>query len=179
MNNHAGRDELKVDAVSLPLDRHGRRVQEFVVIYNINIPMDIILDEDETINVLERVRDLLVRDFPDTLVGYQITASYNLIHTVTGARRVWTGSFSVRYNSPAQVSGFEEFNSETFVETSIDAIGDVEHRLNRPEAVASNWKVENIISIIFNCQSKVDEYSLIIRAFHRDGRRSHRTFPLP
>jgi hypothetical protein len=177
MNNHAGRDELKVDAVSLPLDDPQKYY--FIIIYNVNIPMEIIASLEQTVPVLERVRDLLVRDFPSSEVGYQITASYNLVHTVTGARRVWTGSFSVRYNAPAQVSGFEEFDSETFVATSIDLIADVEHSLNRPDAVASNWKVESIISIIFNCQSKVDKFSPVLRSFPRHGERAYRTFPLP
>jgi hypothetical protein len=177
MNNHAERDQLKVDAVSLPVS--DRQNTDYIVIYNVNIPIHYFNDDTSASNVLERVRDLLSTDFVYSRVGYQITASYELVHRITGQLRTWTGSFSVRNNAPAQISGFEEFDANTFVQTSLEHIEDVEERLTRPNAEASNWMLHQIISIIFNIQSKVSNDSPVLTSFPRHGRRSHRTFALP
>lgn len=177
MNNHAGRDQLKVDAACLPIS--DRPNSDYIIIYNVNIPIEYFDNDASAVNVLERVRDLLNTDFFNLQVAFQITASYQLLHRLTGQLRTWTGSFSVRNNAPAQISGFELFNRDTFVQVSLDHIEDVDEKLTRPNAEASNWMLYRIISIIFNIQSKVSASSPVITSFPRYGRRGHRTFALP
>ncbi len=177
MDVRASRNLLKVDAISMPLTEH--RQNYFVVIYNINIPIEHFESKEKSVQVLERVRHLLSRDFEGSEVVYQITASYRLVHSISGVHRIWTGSFSVRDNALAKISGFEDFDSETFVESSLDHLEDVEEKLERPTALASNWKLDQIISIIFYAQSKVHRDSLILQQFPRHGYKSRRTFPLP
>ena len=177
MDNHRGRDELKVDAVSCPVDDAKRN--QFIIIYNINVPIEVFENEQDSRRVLERVKNLLVQDFGQTLVVYQITASYVLVHNLTGATRVWTGSFSARSNVPAQVSGWEDFDPEDFVDQSVESITHVEARLHRHPSVSSNWRLQAMISIIFNCQSKVESTSLVLRTFPHHGKRTQRTFSLP
>ena len=175
MNNHAGRNVLKVDAVSTILQRDNK----FLIIYNVNVPFAYLEQEDVTRRVLERIRDLLIRDFEQYPVVYQITASYTLAHSITGQVRVWTGSFSVRDNAPAQLSGFEDFDPNTFVDDSLDHLEDFEARLVRAPELSSNWVMTSVISVIFNIQAIVDQNSTILNYFPRNGRRAHRTFPLP
>jgi len=175
MNNHVGRNVLKVDAVSTTLERNNK----FLIIYNVNVPYEYLEEEDVTRRVLERIKQLLIRDFQHYPVVYQITASYTLTHSITGQVRVWTGSFSVRDNAPAQLSGFEEFEPDTFVDDSLNHLEDFEARLVRAPELSSNWVMSSVISIIFNVQSIVDQNSRTLNYFPRDGRRSHRTFPLP
>lgn len=174
MNNHAGRNVLKVDTISTPL-----RNNQFLILYNVNVPYAYLQQDDVTRGVLERIKNLLVQDFEHYPVVYQITASYILTHSITAQSRVWTGSFSVRDNVPAQLSGFDDFDPNTFVDDSLDHLEDFEARLVRAPELSSNWVMTSVISIIFNIQAVVDSQSGILRYFPRDGRRAHRTFPLP
>jgi hypothetical protein len=174
MNNHAGRHELKVDALSVPLTDSLRT--DYIIIYNINIPIEYFNNAEEGYQVLNKVRNLLLRDFYDSVVSYQITASYQLRNTQTGELRTWTGSFNARNNAPAQLSGFEIFDNDTFIETSLDHIEDVDNRLTTFEE--TKWVLNQIISIIFSVQSKVKYNSQILNKFPHHGRRSHQTFAL-
>ena len=177
MDHRASRSLLKVDALSMPLTE--RRQTKYIVIYNINVPFEHFESEEKSVQVLERVRNLLSRDFEGSEVVFQITASFILVHSITGQKRLWTGSFSVCGNVPAQITCYIEFDSETFVADALDSLEDVEDRLERPAALASNWKLDQIISIIFAAQSKVSSDSLILQQFPQHGRRSRQTFPLP
>lgn len=178
MNNHESRNTLKVDAVSAPIEDPTRFT--FLIIYNINVPHQYLEERETTTrNILVRIKDLLVRDFNQHHPVYQITASYNLTNSVTGEFRVWTGSFSVRDNTPAQITGFLHFDPDTFVEESLENLQDFEERLVRAPELSSNWVLNSINSIIFNVQCIVDRESPVLSQFPRNGRRSHRTFALP
>jgi hypothetical protein len=178
MNNHASRNILKVDAVSAPLLED--RKQKFLVIYNINVPVDYIQNgEAQARAILTRIKNLLIAHFLHFPVVYQITASYNLVHSITGEFRVWTGSFSVRDNEPAQITGFEHFDPDTFVDESIENLEDFEFKLVRAPELSSNWVLNSVNSIIFNVQSVVDPGTDVVATFPRNGQRAHRTFALP
>ena len=178
MNNHESRNTLKVDAVSAPIEDADH--SNFLIIYNINVPHQY-LDERETTtrNILERIKALLMRDFPQHEPVYQITASYNLINIISGEFRVWTGSFSVRDNTPAQITGFLTFDPNTFVDDSLENLEDFEEKLVRAPELSSNWALNSINSVIFNVQCVVDTESHVVGQFPRNGRRTHRTFALP
>jgi hypothetical protein len=177
MNNHADRNVLKVDALTVPLT--DRANSNYIVIYNINIPMRYLEDEASSIQVLERVKNVLARDLGDYPTTFQITASYELIHQVTRLVRVWTGSFGARNNAPAVLSGFEEFDRNTFVDTALFHIEDIEDRLFQPSDETTKWQLHRIISVIVNAQTKVPNSSFLVQAYPRHGRRAHRTFALP
>lgn len=178
MNNHESRNTLKVDAVSAEIEDRTR--SNFLIIYNINVPYQY-LDERETTtrNILERIKGLLTVDFRGHEPVYQITASYNLLNSVTGEFRVWTGSFSVRDNTPAQITGFLDFDPNTFVDDSLENLEDFEEKLERAPELSSNWVVNSINSVIFNVQCIVDDENSALNLFPRNGRRAHRTFALP
>jgi hypothetical protein len=177
MDHRAPRNVLKVDSVSAPIENPSRN--DFLIIYNVNVPYEYLENEASTRRVLERIKNLLHRDFGDYRVVYQITASYNLVHALTGEVRVWTGSFSVRNNVPAQISDFEDFEENTFVNEALDHLEDLEEKLTRAPELSSNWVLANIISIIFNVQTIVDIHSQVLNAYYRHGQRAYRTFALP
>ena len=178
MNNHQSRNTLKVDAVSAPIE--DKRNSQFLIIYNINIPFEYLEERQTTTrDILVRIKKLLVKDFYTYPVTYQITASYNLVHSITGEFRVWTGSFSVRDNTPAQITAFQDFNPDTFVEESLDDLEDFEDKLVRSPELSSGWVLNSINSVIFNVQCIVDQNSRVLNIFPRNGRRAHRTFALP
>jgi hypothetical protein len=177
MNNHAGRNVLKVDALSSTIEDSTK--DNYLIIYNVNVPYEYLDNEIILRGILERIQRLLTRHFENFPVVYQITASYNLVHSITGETRIWTGSFSVRDNAPAQLSGFEDFDKNTFVEDSLDYLEDVENKLVRNPELASNWVFSSLNSVIFNVQSIVDTRSRALTPFPKNGPRSHRTFPLP
>jgi hypothetical protein len=179
MNNRAARNELKVDVLSMPLKENN--VEYFIVIYNINIPIQIIENPTDCEQVLYRVRALLTTDFAGEQVSYQITASYALVHAITGQQRTWTGSFNARANAPAQLTPFEIFNSNTFVASALEGIDGAERKLSQTIRQESQWKFDHLISIIFNIQAKVQDHHPVIqrRRFPQHGRRAHITFPLP
>lgn len=174
MNNRAGRDQLKVDALCVPLTDNLQ--SDVIVIYNVNIPIQYFFDPQSAQEVLAKVKNLLSRDFYDAVTSFQITASYQLRHTITGELRTWTGSFNARNNAPAQLSGFEIFDNTTFIQVSLDHIEDIEARLTQFEE--TKWVLNQIISIIFNVQSRVKFNDPVLTHFPQHGRRSQRTFAL-
>ena len=88
MHGHAGRHILKVDCTSLNFDSEDiQRRDELMVFYNVNIPAAIIINNQEKRAVLERVKNLLIRDFDQANIVYQICASYFLRHTETNQER--------------------------------------------------------------------------------------------
>ena len=175
MNNRPGRSDLKVDALCVPLNENNPR-SDYIIIYNINIPIRYFFDPTEATRVLQRVNVLISGDFFNVPASFQITASYQLRHTTTGELRIWTGSFNARNNAPAQLSGFELFDHTTFVQTSLEHIEDLEERLTLFEE--TKWVLHQVISIIFNVQSKVKFNHGTIGEFPNAGRRSHRTFAI-
>ena len=179
MDYQPGRNVLKVDALSMPYKEAG--FAYFIVVYNVNIPIEITEDQEECQEVLERVCDLVTTDFTGEKVYYQITASYVLVHAITGQQRVWSGSFYAHGNAPAQLTAFESFNRHTFVASAIEGITDAERKLARWGGLESQWKLDHLESIIFNIQARVLDYHPVIqrRRFPRHGRKGCRTFPLP
>ena len=138
---------LKVDATALRKDNR----EGYLIIYNINVPADIIHDNVERQDVLVRIRDLLVNDFQHDIVYYQITAAYYLAHRVTGELRPWLGSFFPGGNGPAIIRDFQRFNANTFVRSAFEDTQNCEDALTW-RGVDTAWIFDSLISVIFNCQ---------------------------
>jgi hypothetical protein len=155
MNQQATREQLKVDSIAIQQREEGHGIS-YLVIYNINIPAAIIYNDQERRNVLERARRLLMNDFGNLDIRYQVTASYYLRNSITGAQQTWTGSFFARHNSLAQLSGFRAFDNDSFVQTTFQATQgqDVEANL-RWNTLDTAWKFEALLSIIINVQCSV------------------------
>jgi hypothetical protein len=143
--------DLKVDAIVIgPRLAAGDR--RLILVYNINIPA--YLSHEERTVAVARAQALLESDFRNTDVQYQVTASYFLRHTHTDFERFWNGSFYARGNSPAQLSGFERFNSLTFATNVQRAMRDAERKLTYT-GLDTVWKFDRLNSIILNVQSKI------------------------
>ena len=116
MHGHAGRHILKVDCTSLNIENDSAHQRDQVMVfYNVNIPATIINNDQEKRAVLERVKNLLIRDFGEEDVVYQICASYFLRHIETNQEIIWTGSFFARNNNPSRLLSFQVFNVNEFV----------------------------------------------------------------
>ena len=178
MNHQAPRSEEKVDALLVPTD--DKKI--LLAIYNVNVPFNLFLTQEDTIQVLERVKNLLVRDFSNVEATFQLTASYLLVHKTTGQFRTWSGSFYPRGNSRSYLSGFRRFNPDTFVQFGLDSLENVEFTLlNWPNRRDTSWVLHEVISIIFNVQSLVSNENPLIRKFPgiNYGRKKRITFALP
>jgi hypothetical protein len=178
MNHRAPRNEEKVDALLVPTDERTH----FLVIYNVNVPFRSFDTLESSTNILQRVRNLLSTDFTNAVATFQLTASYLLLHRVTGEQRIWTGSFYPRGNAPAYLSAFTRFRPDTFVQYCLDSLDNVENTLlNWPNRGDTSWVFNEIISIIFNVQSMVQaEHSLVAKFSRRNhGRKTQIIFALP
>jgi hypothetical protein len=178
MNHRAPRTEEKVDGLLVPTDDR----EFFLAIYNINLPFRLFDTPNSTVNVLERVKNLLMRDFVDLRATFQFTASYLLLHRVTGEQRIWTGSFYPRGNARTYLSAFKRFQSDTFVQFGLDSLQNVEYTLlNWPNRGDTSWVFNQVLSIIVNVQSLVPAQHFLINKFPRrnNGRKSQIVFPLP
>ena len=172
-------DRLKVDATALRKDH----TNGYLIIYNINVPADIIHDNNEKRDVLIRIRDLLMTDFRHDLIHYQITAAYYLVHRVTGEQRIWVGSFFPGGNGPAVIRDFQLFNANTFVGQAFEDTENCEDDLTW-RGVNTAWVFDSLISVIFNCQVDVrtNHSALYKRNLYSNNARhlrAHVTFNLP
>ena len=178
MNHRAPRTEEKVDGLLVPTDDKDI----LLAIYNVNLPFRSLDTLENTTAVLERVKNLLIRDFTNIIATFQFTASYLLLHRVTGEERIWTGSFYPSGNARTFLSGFKRFNADTFVEFGLDSMENVEHTLlNWPNRGDTSWVFHQVLSIIINVQSLVPAQHSLISKFPRrnHGRKTQIVFPLP
>ena len=178
MNHRAPRTEEKVDGLIVPTDDKD----VFLAIYNINLPFRLFDTVESTTQTLQRVKSLLMIDFAGVPATFQFTASYLLLHRVTGEQRIWTGSFYPRGNARSYLSGFKHFAPETFVQFGLDSLENVEFTLlNWPNRGDTSWVFNQILSIIVNIQSLVPAQHSLIAKFPRrnNGKKSQIVFPLP
>ena len=178
MNRRTPRTEEKVDGLLVPTDDRDT----YLVIYNVNLPFRLFDTIGNTTAVLERVKRLLSIDFVNVIATFQFTASYLLVHRITGEQRIWTGSFYPRGNAPAYLSAFKRFHPDTFIQFGLDSLENVEHTLlNWPNRRDTSWVFHQILSIIVNVQSLLPAQHVLISKFPRrhHGRKSQILFPLP
>ena len=148
-------DVFKVTAASI---RHSETQSERLVLYNINLPVHLISNE----NVYNVIRDTIVRDFDNNSgIYFQISAVYTLVNRDTGDLRTWTGSFNPRNPQPNQLTTHRRFEPDTFIDFA-PANSSIEVVLQRLTAnhVADEktWLLLNSIVFYFQCK---------LRASHR------------
>jgi len=163
--------DFKVDATALELEN------QYIVVYNANIPAVLVQDEQDRRQALERIRNLFQADFGARETYFQLTASYMLRNTGTNELRYWSGSFFARGNFPAQLSDFEEFNPATFVQTCLAQTRDVDTRL-KWRGHDTLWTFESLNSIIINAQCNVHKQDALLnkRNFVPNASRFERVF---
>jgi hypothetical protein len=135
---------------------------ERLLVTNFNVPARIVGgDEEQYRQVLNRIADLLERDHrhpEDTeRLYYYVTCTYDLVHSVTGETRLWTGSFSPRGNRFAQLSDFLLFERASFVERvqAASNIDNVRARLTSGQFQSTQWSYHSLRSIIVSAQAVV------------------------
>jgi len=164
-------ESFKVDATVVELDN------QYIVIYNANIPAVLVQDEQDRTEALERIRNLFQADFGARETFFQITASYMLRNTGTNELRYWSGSFFARGNFPAQLSDFEQFNPATFVQSTLAQTRDIEARLTW-RGHDTLWTFESLKSVIINAQCRVGKQDALLykRNFIPNASRFNRVF---
>ena len=147
-------DIFKVTAAII---RHSETQSERLVLYNINLPVHLISNE----NVYNVIRDTIVRDFDNNSgIYFQISAVYTLVNRDTGDLRTWTGSFNPRNRQPSQLSTHRRFEADTFINFA-RANSSVEvalQKLTANFATAGNtsvWSLQDLKAIIFSFQCKL------------------------
>lgn len=177
VNRQTPSTEEKVDALLLPTDSRGH----FIAVYNVNLPMRMFDTAASSAAALERVKNLLERDFANTEATFQFTASYLLFHPATRQFRTWTGSFYPRGNAPAMLSTFQRFRPDTFVQFGLDAVDNVEEGLRNWSREDTGWVFHEIISVIVNVQTLVSQTHPLVAKFPNSthGQKRHIVFALP
>jgi hypothetical protein len=172
--------DLKVDATSVPMERASRTL----LIYNINIPRDVVENDVLWRDAIERADRLIHNEMrPAHALYYQVVATYYLTHMLTGEEQLWTGSFFSRGNSHAQLGIFREYDN-TFIDSVSRDIINIEERLNWFDG-DTKWVFDRLESVIVNAQAEVSitQSTLSRRNIMQNvsGRisRNHITFSLP
>lgn len=168
--------QLKVDCTAV-----RQQHNQYVVIYNINLPRDIVRDPTQRLDALQRVRALLISDFSGVNnLSFQITGTYTLRHSETNEVKDWVGSFSTQINNPSVISQFQLFNRQTFVNTVFQILNTAEAQLLY-NGRNSKWKFEELQSIIINVNCNVDGKHPVLkkRRLVRRKIRFRNTFALP
>jgi len=155
MSRLLNRGDLKVDAMSIQMENFN-----YLILYNINVPANLLNDQVQKRASFERVAELLTTDFESKDVEYQITASYILKHKETGAERFWSGSFFAKEDSPAVLLDFQKFDRRNFVDIALAATQNVNDKL-RWRGRETVWAFSQLESLIFNAESKVRANSKI------------------
>ena len=102
-------DLFKVSALSI---RHSINSSERLLLYNINLPVNLLTKE----NVYTVIRDTIVHDFNNhSNVYFQISAVYICVNCKTGDIRTWSGSFNPRKRQPSQLTTHQRFEADTFI----------------------------------------------------------------
>lgn len=174
----AGPAPRRVDQSTVYYTNYTHRNSNFhLVLYNVSIPASAVDNAAQRLNNLVAIRNLLVEDFgPNFQILYQVTAAYSLIHSETGERYEWTGSFQTNFeNNPGQIQGFQFFNANTFVNLNNELLDHAEEIL-RANGQNSKWTFETLRAVIFNFQIKVPSDHGILGIRNIDPARQKRIF---
>jgi hypothetical protein len=155
---------------------------ECMFVCNINIPEGYLYTPRP---IFERVDAFVHQEYINIeLVKYQVTATYELRHTDTGALRHWAGSFMPRENNLSSFDTFHLYGPD-FVNTLLqvcDTNSIIASLLFHN--IETKWVFDNLTSIVINLQARVPrEFPTLIqrdlRVAHYGRQRRHITFPLP
>lgn len=172
-------NDLKVDQSSFP----GSRNNSILLVTNINIPSRLV---NNVLPTLQRCSNFLNSEYLDaTRVSYQVIATYQLIHTTSGAIRQWTGSFMPGRNHPNALQDFQLY-SDDFIDQVLPLCdSDLITARLKFWNVNTHWSFHKFTSLVINVQGAVDVNSHVLQRRNlqhirkRRGHRNHVTFFLP
>lgn len=179
---------IKVDQTCLPIGNSG----DIVFISNINIP-ESYLESPELPSLITRIRDFILNDYSTIQnVSFQVCASYNLVHSETGAIRYFHGSFMPGANRANSLLDFRHFGPEFVNQLTDTCKRDICEFVLKNVNLETSYVFHSLVSIIVSVQAKVKitHPKLMQRGFvSRKGnrylirnakvRRIQATFPLP
>ena len=144
----------------------------FLTVLNFNIPHSAVADNEHEFDELLRiVSNFLVDRFPIEFhrVSFEVSATYHLLNSETGNRRVWCGSFSPRANQFSNLSGdvFVPFNPNTFanVVKHYCRLANVVERLNWTDQ-DTKTTFDGLISYIISCQINLHANHVFFRNYN-------------
>ncbi len=175
------RQVLKVDATAVTIEDS----RNYLILYNCNVPEQIIYDNNASMDAFSRIGLLLENDFGRLPVYFQITGAYYLKHKVTDQEYLWTGSFHPKINAPAQLTEFYRFiGANNFAQFAFNSTRQPEESFTWVGR-DTQWTFDRLEAIIINSQCEVNSQNDIFQKRglmqHRYGgrRRNQKTFPLP
>jgi len=183
MAGYLNRQDLKVDSTAVPFQTvNGER--KYVLIYNCNIPWQVVRDDNQMTGALLRIGNLLQIDLAlCERVSFQVTASYWLRNELSGEMKLWVGSFFGRHNAQAQLTRFVPFDPRSFVDTVFESTRDINNKL-KWFGVDTSWTYNKLEAVIINVQSQTTEKNPILSRrnlldLNPRNKRNHELFRLP
>lgn len=151
-------DEFRLDGVSLA---DPDSPQQRLVSFHFNVPSRLAASRV----TFEEIRDRVISDFPVNdaprvvqVPYFQISAVYELIHRVSGAVRLWSGSFNLRSRELGQVTPFRPFDPASFVDF-VQERSQPEYIQRQQQNVADQketaWTVGDVLSAVITIQATV------------------------
>ena len=135
-------------------------------------------------NLTQRIQHFVNREYSeDVIVYFELTASYTLVHTESGATRKWVGSFSPQANFALSPLGLFR---ETFA-LAIAPLLDINQLARQIGQLIPNtiWNLHEVEALIVNISGmvplnyhKLRERGLVTQ-YGRRGRRKVKSFDLP
>lgn len=167
----------KVDQTTISVN-----IEETLFISNINIPEHYL---DNIRPVLERVFAFIQRDYIGIpVVRYHLSATYELVHKVTGALRHWAGSFMPKDQNLSTIDHFQILGPN-FI-NRLTPLCNQDNIIEKLffHGIETDWQFHSLASIVITVEAIVapNYHTLLLRNLltRRNGRtRKHVTFPLP
>lgn len=172
----------------MPIGTNG----DIIFISNINIP-EMYLDTPDMPAIIQRIRDFILDDYSTVQnVSFQVCASYNLIHTETGAIRYFHGSFMPGANKTNSLLDFKYFGPDFSNQLTDICQRDICEFILKNYNLDTSYVFHSLVSIIISIQArvKISHTKLLQKGFVRQTgnkyriknakvRRVQKTFPLP
>jgi hypothetical protein len=155
--------DLKVDIYVLDAQQGARAL----AVVNFNIPQTIVSEEGPRYQtVLGDAADFIDNHLHQgEAVSFQVSATYYLRNSVTGAERVWTGSFNYTSADFALLSGpdFLPYERDFFITEIVRCTTDPQHVASCLQWTdkETDWTFVEVCSVIVSCQallSRHDEF---------------------
>lgn len=172
---------VKVDFTALPFVQGS-----YLALINFTLPVDHCSDIPTLTRCIHLIEEYLRTNIaaPNVSLGYQVTASFTLVHSITNRVNNFTGSFFNNTNFMNCLSGnqFLPYRPETFQGQLLNFANPQEAARKLTQAAAdldTKWQFSQLISIIVNVQSALPRAHAFIQAHHldaivRNGRRRTR-----
>lgn len=146
-------ERFKLDALVIREDKDN-----FLAVLHFNVPVNY-LGSVEIAPRLETINQLVREEFGSEIAKQKVfvsaTATYELVHRLTGQTMLWRGSFQPRNNQDFYIIPSQVFNPGSFVETF--------SRQTSPETVSARVRIRGM-----NTEWQLSELKSLIVSFTAD-----------